>query len=70
MFLTMLITTLQFLSIKLFDQLLFYLLSSSPMTIGAGWAIDRQFFKDIGEFDEGMELWGGENIDLPLRVSS
>ena len=40
----------------------------SPMTIGAAYAIDRRFFQEIGEFDEGMEFWGGDNFDLSLRV--
>ena len=33
-------------------------------------AIDRRFFIEVGEFDDGMDGWGGENIDLPLRVGS
>ena len=43
---------------------------SSPVTIGTIFAIDKEFFEDIGAFDEGMQLWGGENIDLPIRVST
>ena len=30
--------------------------------------MDRGFFEEIGAFDEGMKLWGGENIDLAIRV--
>lgn len=41
----------------------------SPVTIGTIFAIKTQFFRDIGEFDDGMVGWGGENLDLPLRVS-
>ena len=44
------------------------LVFSSPVTIGTIFAIDKQFFEDIGAMDEGMQLWGGENIDLPVRV--
>ncbi|KAI0241334.1 putative N-acetylgalactosaminyltransferase 9 [Lamellibrachia satsuma] len=43
---------------------------SSPVTIGTIFAIEKQFFEDIGALDEGMLLWGGENIDLPIRVST
>ena len=39
------------------------------MTIGAAYAIERKFFQEIGEFDEQMEFWGGDNFDLSLRVS-
>jgi len=31
-------------------------------------AIDREYFKELGEFDEGMQIWGSENIELSLRV--
>jgi hypothetical protein len=40
------------------------------VSIGTYSAIDRAFFEDIGAFDEGMQLWGGENIDLSIRVRS
>jgi polypeptide N-acetylgalactosaminyltransferase len=36
--------------------------------IGAYALMDKTFFEEIGAFDEGMEFWGGENIDLPLRT--
>ena len=32
------------------------------------WAMERQFFFDIGGLDTDMKLWGGENIDLSIRV--
>jgi hypothetical protein len=38
--------------------------------IGAYGAIDRAFFEEIGAYDEGMQLWGGENIDLSIRVKT
>ena len=40
----------------------------TPAIIGTGAAIDRAFFEEIGALDEEMELWGGENIDLSMRV--
>ena len=40
----------------------------SVSIIGAYCAIDRQYFNEVGEFDDGMLFWGGENIDLSLRV--
>ena len=39
------------------------------MTVGTIFAINRKFFFEIGAFDDEMEGWGGENIDLPIRVS-
>lgn len=40
----------------------------TPITIGGIFAIEKRFFREIGEFDDGMQFWGGENIDLALRV--
>ncbi len=37
--------------------------------IGGIFAIDRKFFSHLGEFDTGMVIWGGENIELSFRVS-
>ncbi|KAH3690623.1 hypothetical protein DPMN_191310 [Dreissena polymorpha] len=37
--------------------------------VGAAYAIDRQFFQEIGEYDEGMKVWGGENLEMSWRVS-
>ena len=41
----------------------------TPMIVGAQYAIDKQFFREIGEFDPGMHGWGGENMELPIRVN-
>ena len=26
------------------------------------------YFNEIGQYDKGMNLWGGENLELSLRV--
>lgn len=31
-------------------------------------AIDRSYFYEIGSYDSGMEIWGGENIEMSFRV--
>ncbi len=31
--------------------------------------MDRDYFLEAGSYDEGMKKWGGENIDLSVRVS-
>lgn len=30
---------------------------------------DRKYFEEIGLLDEGMEIYGGENVELGIRVS-
>ncbi|XP_041367912.1 inactive polypeptide N-acetylgalactosaminyltransferase-like protein 5 [Gigantopelta aegis] len=36
--------------------------------VGPAFAVDVKYFKDIGTYDSGMEIWGGENIELAWRV--
>lgn len=31
-------------------------------------AIERSYFYEIGSYDSGMEIWGGENIEMSFRV--
>ncbi|CAD6185997.1 unnamed protein product [Caenorhabditis auriculariae] len=40
----------------------------SPAMSGGLLAIRRDYFKEIGEYDMGMEIWGSENIELSLKV--
>lgn len=40
----------------------------SPSIMGAAIAIDREFFFEIGAFDTGLEVWGGDNSQLSLHV--
>ena len=35
---------------------------------GGIFAISRNYFNEIGQYDKGMNLWGGENLELSLRV--
>lgn len=31
-------------------------------------AMDRKFFFHLGGYDPGMEIWGGENLEMSFRV--
>lgn len=43
-------------------------LIASPAMPGGLFAINRLYFKEIGEFDTGMDIWGGENIEFSIRL--
>ncbi|XP_076465312.1 polypeptide N-acetylgalactosaminyltransferase 13-like isoform X2 [Babylonia areolata] len=38
------------------------------MMVGAAFAVDRKYFLELGGYDEGMTVWGGENLELSWRV--
>lgn len=43
-------------------------LFESPAMSGGFLAVQKKFFHDIGEYDLGMEIWGGENIEFAIRL--
>ncbi|XP_046332460.2 polypeptide N-acetylgalactosaminyltransferase 5-like [Haliotis rufescens] len=40
----------------------------SPAMVGCVFAISRRWFRKLGQFDPGMEVWGAENTELSLKT--
>lgn len=54
---------------KLCYLICLYFVNRSPTHAGGLFAMDRKYFLELGAYDPGLLVWGGENFELSFKVN-